>query len=733
MKSSMCSLLFILFSVFTLSSQPESRTFNLDFEENDNPKTIANDWIKWGDFNMTSDASIVQSGKYSGIIEALEPKGSFGSIAYRIPSNYAGEEIVLEGYMKTEDVADGHAGLLMRLDGASGSLGFDNMQDQDITGSHDWKKYTISLPYSVDVNKIFVGGILTGSGKAWFDNFVVTIDGKTIQGMPFVEKPKAKADLDVEFDEGSQIELGKINAEEEYRLETLCKVWGLAKYNHPEIAKGNHNWDYELFRILSQLRSEDFESKLYQWLISIGQITESVKKDYSSEKTALKVDYSWIYKNTFLTQETKDLLYKIANCTKPSKHYYISTQIGVGNPSFDGERLYETMDYADDGMRLLSLFRYWNMIEYYFPYKDLADENWNDVLKSFIPQMINAENSLEYKLACLQLIGKIQDTHANIWMRDEELSKFYGEFGTPLEIKLIENKWVVTKVYPLLENPDSKIKVGDIITHVNNIEIAKLVEKTAKYCPASNHATKMRNVARKVLRTNDTQLELRLENPKGSYKEIVSTVLNEGINYWKKDITSHRMIDENIGYIYPASLKTDQIHDIMDTFMNTKSLIIDLRCYPSDFLVFKLGKYLLPNRTEFAAFTQPILDDPGRYSFTEPVSNGSENPDYYKGKVFILINETTQSQAEYTTMALRTAPRATVIGSTTAGADGNVSRIVLPGGIKTMISGIGVYYPDGRETQRIGIIPDIKLEPTIKGIREGRDELLELAIEKSGK
>jgi C-terminal processing protease CtpA/Prc len=89
----------------------------------------------------------------------------------------------------------------------------------------------------------------------------------------------------------------------------------------------------------------------------------------------------------------------------------------------------------------------------------------------------------------------------------------------------------------------------------------------------------------------------------------------------------------------------------------------------------------------------------------------------------------TQSQAEYTTMALRTAPRATVIGSTTAGADGNVSQFFLPGGISTMISGIGVYYPDGKETQRVGIVPQIIVKPTIKGITEGRDEPLEKAIE----
>jgi C-terminal processing protease CtpA/Prc len=93
----------------------------------------------------------------------------------------------------------------------------------------------------------------------------------------------------------------------------------------------------------------------------------------------------------------------------------------------------------------------------------------------------------------------------------------------------------------------------------------------------------------------------------------------------------------------------------------------------------------------------------------------------------VLIDEISQSQAEYTTMAFRAAG-AKVIGSTTAGADGNVSSIPLPGGLRSMISGIGVFYPDKKPTQRIGIVPDVEVKPTIAGIRAGRDELLEEAL-----
>ncbi|MFT5243000.1 MAG: C-terminal processing protease CtpA/Prc [Psychroserpens sp.] len=46
-----------------------------------------------------------------------------------------------------------------------------------------------------------------------------------------------------------------------------------------------------------------------------------------------------------------------------------------------------------------------------------------------------------------------------------------------------------------------------------------------------------------------------------------------------------------------------------------------------------------------------------------------------------------------------------------------------------MISGIEIQYPDGRETQRIGIVPDVEVKPTIKGISAGLDEPLAKALE----
>lgn len=54
----------------------------------------------------------------------------------------------------------------------------------------------------------------------------------------------------------------------------------------------------------------------------------------------------------------------------------------------------------------------------------------------------------------------------------------------------------------------------------------------------------------------------------------------------------------------------------------------------------------------------------------------------------------------------------------------------VPGYLEALqrASGLGVFYPDGSPTQRIGIVPDVVVSPTIEGIRSGRDEVLEAAL-----
>ena len=94
----------------------------------------------------------------------------------------------------------------------------------------------------------------------------------------------------------------------------------------------------------------------------------------------------------------------------------------------------------------------------------------------------------------------------------------------------------------------------------------------------------------------------------------------------------------------------------------------------------------------------------------------------------MLINEGTQSQAEHTGLFFRAANGTRFIGSQTAGANGDVTNFNIPGNKNLTFSGQTVWFPDGTQLQQTGLKPDIEVRPTIKGIRAGKDEVLERAL-----
>jgi C-terminal processing protease CtpA/Prc len=190
-----------------------------------------------------------------------------------------------------------------------------------------------------------------------------------------------------------------------------------------------------------------------------------------------------------------------------------------------------------------------------------------------------------------------------------------------------------------------------------------------------------------------------------------------------------RRLSNDVAYLKLSSVKSAEVNDYLNGMKGVRCLVIDLRNYPSEFMVFDLGCHLVKEPTPIAKFTAGDVQNPGAFAFGMPVTLYPAKP-YVECPVAILVDEVTQSQAEYTTMALRSRPGTVVVGSQTAGADGNVSEIPIPGAQRTMISGIGVYYPDGTPTQGIGIVPDLEVRPTIAGIRAGRDELIEAAVQR---
>jgi hypothetical protein len=141
-------------------------------------------WFKAGshpnDYDMGADTTAHHGGKASGFIKAKEDPKGFGTLMQMFRAdNYRGKRLRLSGYVKSDQIDD-WAGLWMRIDGKTKTLGFDNMEERAIKGTTDWKKYEIVLDVPKESVNIAFGILLQGKGQAWVDDFQFEVVGKDV-------------------------------------------------------------------------------------------------------------------------------------------------------------------------------------------------------------------------------------------------------------------------------------------------------------------------------------------------------------------------------------------------------------------------------------------------------------------------------------------------------------------------------------------------------------------------
>jgi hypothetical protein len=543
------------------------------------------------------------------------------------------------------------------------------------------------------------------------------------------------AGIDTEFVNGSDIEIDSLNPTERENLVVLAKVWGFLKYHHPRVTSGEHHWDFELFRVLpTVLAASDAMERnaaLLSWIEGLGSVPicdECASPPSQGGDVHLQPPIDWIHDEALLGAELSLTLEHVWENRPTGAQFWVWRDFfSAGNASFDREPRYDHFEHVDTGYRILAAFRLWNIIEYWFPYRDLIDESWDGVLRELLPVFVEAHERDDYERALLRLVARVHDGHANIWTALDARPPL-GPCGVPADFRFLDGQAVVTRVSSKFE---ISLQVGDILLALDHKPMDELLEAWRPYYAASNEPTRLHAIAQTLTRgecgrtsavvdRGGHELELELERVSAMRLQSMPAVHDR-----RGD--TFQWLGDDVAYITLSSIETDDIPGYIEAILGKRGLVIDIRNYPREFVPFALGQHLVDAPTPFARVTEPDFSNPGAFTWTDTIELTPQAP-HYAGKIVILVDELSLSQSEWTTMAFRAAPRSIVIGSTTAGADGNVSRIELPGGEQTMISGIGVFYPDKRPTQRIGIVPDITVIPTRAGIQAGRDEVLERAL-----
>lgn len=527
---------------------------------------------------------------------------------------------------------------------------------------------------------------------------------------------------------------------ETQKLAATCKVWGFLKYYHPNVVDGSKNWDEQLFQILTKVEeaqsAEAFSSVLENWIVSLGEIKkqEVVKAAEKKEYFDKNFDLSWISKSDLFSKSLSKKLEFIKENRIQGKQFYVDFGRGDGMPlKFNNEIKYADFKWTDKNLRLLILFRYWNYVEYFFPYKYQMDQNWDKVLSEFLPRIIAPESEKDFGLAIREISIKLNDTHASTQV--PQLLEYFGDKFIPVDIKIIDQKAVVISLKNDSLAKVNDLKIGDVITKVDGKTIASILNDNRKYVEGSNEPSVLKNAYWAVFNGKTTSFEIEfIRDGKTAVKSIN--------RYKYKDLKikfptqeKWKVLEGNIGYVNFDAVAVENIPDLIAELKNTNAIIFDDRKRPHD-VIFALSDWLNTQEKEFARYLDPDISFPGRFVWNPDIRKcGKNNPDYYKGKVIVLVDENTVSHGEFTAMALQTAPNVTVIGSQTGGADGTNYKFGIIKGFSSSFTCYGVFYPNKKEAQRIGIVPNIEVKSTILGVQQGRDEILDRAIifAKSGK
>ena len=517
------------------------------------------------------------------------------------------------------------------------------------------------------------------------------------------------------------------------RLFYLCKIWGFIKYYREDARLSVSQMDNLLLANIPRVKRADSKGKycaILDSLIEYPAISQTKNKNPYPDLN----DYALI--NNEWMDDTICLDYRIKK--KLEAMFYSHSGRGnrfVFNKSIGNIALIDELEYASfpkRDMRLVGLFQYWNLINYFYVYKNSIEGDWDRILYESIPLFEKADLPKKYHLEIYRLTNRLRDTHASYPATIDGL--VFGPYRPNFRMSLINDTFVINQIrIPAYDK--GAFEIGDIVLKVDGRDIHQLADSLKEFVCGGNYWSNQMFICNAILSQYDSATVFTLLRDG-------ETLRTKSDNYSAYDLfQKERLIDRNneklplyhwvndsIAYLNLRSASVDNIYDNYDAIKTASAIILDLRSYPYTDIISPLTNMFVPPNSFFAYSTYSDTRFPGMLRYHRSSSNKIGSVNYYKGRIIILVNEWTRSFSEYLTMALQVNPRSITVGNSTSGSDGNVSLFTFLGKVLTTYSGIGIYYPDFSPTQRVGVRIDCIAEPSIQSIKDRIDVAYERAV-----
>lgn len=375
----------------------------------------------------------------------------------------------------------------------------------------------------------------------------------------------------------------------------------------------------------------------------------------------------------------------------------------------------------DRMVRLAGIIIAWNELQHFFPYFDVIETDWNEQLIQSLISAYHDTSGEEYYYTLSKLVTSLEDGHGRVLFPPME-----SKVGFPFIVDWIDNQVVVT------HSEYKQILPGDIIKSVDRVPADEIVDSKQQLLSGSDHYTLFQALRQFAFGDEGTIAKIQIE--RNGDAQTVDVSRTGSVDYAQMEKGDRIMIghlEEEIFYVDLDEASIDTIKSRIEEVSSAESVIFDLRGYPEgnhDIISHLLSQ---PDTSDSWMRIPQIIypDQKDSVSFDKSGWQIPTAEPQIEGNVIFIIDSRAISYAESFMSFIEHYQLAEIVGQPTAGTNGSVNSFSLPGDYRITWTGMKVLKHDGSQLYKVGIEPTIKVDKTIEGVRKGRDEFLEKAVE----
>jgi C-terminal processing protease CtpA/Prc len=689
-------------------------------------------------------AKLVDSGCKTGrCVQITGPErpqeGMFGNLMQSVRADgYRLRRIKLRAAIRVQGPQT-RAQMWLRLDRADRSMAFLENSTRNPVTSAEWTTAEIEADVPEEASYIALGFMLFGPGSAWVDDVSLDITGE-------IQKDKS--------------ELARpMSAQELANVTAFARLYGYVRFFHPSDQAAAADWETLAVQGVRAVAGAGSAAELAAALRSFFEPVAPLVQVYETGKTPKAAELPrgpqvLRYQHTGVGMPTSWVTYSPYKSERPKRPaegekmpepfvadlgggvsvrvplaVYADAEGTLPHREIPARKIYDRTA-EDRATRLADVVIAWNIFQHFYPYFDVVKTDWPGELSRALRSAATDNGPAEFTKTLQRLVAALHDGHGRVGGPRE------APWTQPaITMDWIDDQFIVTRVQKAA--PEG-IAPGDRVLKIDGRPIAQAAEDERALISAATEGWMRSRLAGELSRCKADAKKMTLEiEPYAARGTSKTAELPCGQPKFKDPETYTEPRPAKIAELEPGIMYVDldrvtdaDWKEVQPQLEKAKGIIFDMRGYPGQPGIQALA-HLTDNTIRSARWNIPQPGMPDRLDFPFVESGWPVPPQkpYYSAKRVFLTDGRAISYAETVMGIVEAFKLGEIVGAPTAGTNGNVNPLRLPGGYTVSWTGMKVLKHDGSQHHGVGIRPTVPASRTRKGVSEEKDEVLLKGLE----